>query len=78
MESASPAIVSSKVPAAIDSIEHKLGLPYASKRLPLSVRVDQVTCWLDVEKEISAIRTAQFVEELTPEQEEGLSILIGK
>ena len=42
------------------------------------MRVDQVTCWLDVEKEVAAIHTARFVQELTVEQEKGLDVLIGK
>lgn len=60
-------------------VVHRTGLPCASKRLPLPVRVDQAARWLTVEDEVRAIQTFQLLCGISLEQATALdSAISGK
>ena len=76
MHSATRATIESEIPGKLESLEQDLGLPYASGRLPMGARIEQVAGWLNIDNELAILQAAKIVEQLDARQSAALALLI--
>jgi len=56
-----PGLLQLAISDNIDGLERSLGRPYANKKLPLSLRVEEIKQWLQLEDEIKAIKESNWI-----------------